>query len=255
MNDSIVKAAQILVERPPTVALTGAGISVDSGIPDFRSPNGLWNRFDPMEYATIQAFQRDPEKVWEMIRAIDEILFDAAPNEGHHSLVELERMGLLETVVTQNIDGLHQKAGSKRVIDFHGNSTRLVCLSGCDGVDTQTLRPHLKEDAPPQCRSCGRILKPDVVLFGEPIPEGALYAASHSTRYCGVLLVVGTSATVAPASGLPLMAKKLGAQIIEINTEPTPLTPHTHLSLFGSSSEILPGLVETAKLQIGCPAR
>lgn len=255
MNDSLKRAAQLLVDRPPTVALTGAGISVDSGIPDFRSSDGLWARFDPMKHATIQAFEREPERVWEMVRAIDEVLYNAAPNPGHHSLAELEQMGLLESVVTQNIDGLHQKAGSKRVIDFHGNSTRLTCLNGCGGVATETLRPQIEEGGLPHCERCGRIMKPDVVLFGEPIPEGALYAASHCTRYCGVLLVVGTSATVAPASGLPLMAKKLGAQIIEINTEPTPITPHTHLSLFGSSSEILPQLVETAKLQIGSPSR
>jgi NAD-dependent deacetylase len=251
MQELYEKAAELMLKRRPTAALTGAGVSVESGIPDFRSPEGLWHRFDPVEYATIQAFRNDPKKVWEMLFAVDEIVASASPNASHRALADLEEMGVVEAVITQNIDGLHQAAGSRRVIEFHGNPSRLVCLEGCGTFQTETLRPSIRRGRPPICPSCGRILKPDVVLFGEAIPEGAMYAALHLARYSGTIIVAGTSATVAPASQIPVMASQLGAAVIEANLEPTPLTPAADVTILGPASQTLPKLAAEVRRMLG----
>jgi NAD-dependent deacetylase len=238
-------AARLIVERQPLVALTGAGISVESGIPDFRSPGGLWEKFDPLQYATREAFRRDPHKVWKMLFAVDRLLAAARPNPAHRALVELADLGVLEAVVTQNIDGLHQAAGSPRVIEFHGNGTRLICPSGCGPFAADTMRaemPAKSQPTPPLCPHCGVVLIPDVVLFGDPIPEGALYASFHLARYAGVVLVVGTSATVAPAAHIPQLAAQFGAALVELNLEPTALTAQADFSLRGPASQTLPAL-------------
>ncbi len=223
MNDSdiLARAAGAFRDSRFNLAFTGAGVSVESGLPDFRSPGGLWDRYDVAEYATLDAFRRHPDKVWVFIRELLDSYGDVRPNAGHLALAALEAAGALHAVVTQNIDGLHQAAGSRRVVEFHGSLRRLVCL-GC-GRTCPSDEPSVKSVPVPRC-ACGRVYKPDFVFFGEAIPEAALTDAFAMARECGVLLVAGTSAEVAPASLIPHEAKAAGATIVELNVRPTALT-------------------------------
>jgi len=212
--------ADLIKKSRKAVAITGAGISVESGIPDFRSPGGLWERFDPMEYATISAFERNPAKVWVMLKEMDRILVRARPNPAHCALAELEKQGLLRGIITQNVDNLHQAAGSVNVIEYHGNAHRFVCTK-CKG---EWPRAALDFDQTPLYCYCGRLIKPDVVFFGEPIPEQAMFRANALALSCDLLLIIGTSMEVAPANVLPQIAKNAGAIIVESNLEHTRLT-------------------------------
>jgi NAD-dependent deacetylase len=222
--------------------LTGAGISVESGIPAFRGSQGLWDRYDPLEFAHIQSFKEDPAKVWTMLAELAGLVVLAQPNPAHRALARLEEKGLLQAVITQNIDALHQRAGSREVIEFHGNGQRLVCLSCGRGRAAETVP---LETLPPTC-SCGGILKPDVVFFGEPIPVEAHDRAFDYSRRCEVMLVIGTSAVVAPASYLPLVAKQNGARIIEINLERTHLSESVSDVVWeASAGRALSEIVET----------
>ncbi len=214
------EAAEALKGRRNAVALTGAGISVESGIPAFRGTQGMWEKYDPMEYATIGAFLREPEKVWAMLSEMVDVLSRATPNPAHFGLAEMEGMGILRSIITQNVDCLHQAAGSRRVIEFHGNADDLVCLACWKRYPS---REKIREGIPPRC-ACGKILKPNLVLFGEPIPWAAKAYAESEAQGCNVLLVIGTSAQVTPACDIPLLSKRSGAIIIEINPEETPLT-------------------------------
>jgi NAD-dependent deacetylase len=235
-------AARILSASPAVAALTGAGISVESGIPAFRGSQGLWDRFDPMEYATIEAFRAGPGKVWRMLSAMLETVADAVPNRAHAGLAALERSGRLSSVITQNVDGLHQAAGSERVVEYHGSFRELVCLSCWNRYPLASR--WRRGEGPPAC-DCGEILKPGLVLFGEPIPWGAQAAAEAAVKACGALLVIGTSAQVWPACELPSIAKSHGAAVIEVNTEETPLTRSTtDLFLEGGASEVVSLLME-----------
>jgi NAD-dependent deacetylase len=218
------------------VALTGAGISVDSGIPDFRSRGGLWEKYDPAEYATIDAFRRDPDRVWNMLREMGDQVAGAAPNAGHLGLARLEAEGLLDGIITQNVDDLHQAAGSRTVIEFHGNARRLACTR-C-GDRTQPDRMPAGHHAP-RCAKCEGILRPLIVFFGEPIPPTALRRAADLARSCRTMLVVGTSATVAPASLLPLMARDAGARVVEIDLQETALHDSVDASLIGHSASVV----------------
>ncbi|MBN2493502.1 MAG: NAD-dependent deacylase [Deltaproteobacteria bacterium] len=240
------QVARLVAGGRRNVAFTGAGVSVESGIPDFRSAGGLWERFDPADYATIEAFRRDPAKVWQMYREMGELLDRAEPNAAHRALARLEDLGRLEAIITQNIDNLHQEAGSRRVIEFHGNARRLVCSCGrVESAAEVKRRWAAGEDFPPRCRSCGAVLKPDVVLFGEPVPQEASREAMRLVQHPDVLLAVGTSAVVAPASYLPVVASKTGGTIVEINVERTDLTgTYAAYSLFGPAGEVMPALVE-----------
>ncbi len=245
MND-VEQAARLLADSRWSIALTGAGISVDSGIPDFRSPGGLWDRFDPFEYAHIDAFLSHPEKVWTMLREMHDVIHSAKPNAGHYALAELEQMEIIKAVITQNIDSLHQLAGSQEVIEFHGNSRKLVCLACGAKYNAEKMTELMREKGiwPPVCEKDNRVLKPDVVFFGEPIPYEASVQAQKQARECDVILVVGTSAMVFPASGIPMLARQTGATVVEINKTATALTDSVaHLSLHGSSTEILPQVV------------
>jgi NAD-dependent deacetylase len=240
-KELIKKTAQAIRRSKKVVALTGAGISVESGIPDFRGASGLWEKFDPMEYATIEAFTANPKKVWAMLWEMGKLVENSKPNSAHLVLARLEQMGLLSSVVTQNIDNLHQAAGSKRVIEFHGNSERLVCMICSRSYDRREVK---LEPLPPRC-VCHGVLKPNVVFFGEPIPWGAHMEAREEAGSCELMLVIGTSAVVSPASDLPVMAKKAGATIVEVNLEETQLTRYTsHWLLKGSASLILQALLD-----------
>ena len=247
MPGRIKKAARIICQSKRTLALTGAGISVESGIPDFRSPGGLWERIDPMEYGTIEAFRADPEKVWRMLQEVSVLIGRARPNPTHTGLGRLQRLGWLHTIITQNIDNLHQEGGATCVIEYHGNSKTLSCL-WCNGRYSAT---ELEGQIPPKC-SCGKILKPDVVFFGEPIPIRALQASYKLASACDTLLISGTSAEVAPANTIPQTAKMAGATIIEINVTPTVLTHClTDIFLEGNASDVVTRLVQEIESLVG----
>ncbi len=237
------QAAEIMLEADGRVAgLTGAGISVASGIPAFRGSQGLWDKYDPFEYAEISNFKRQPEKVWEMLVEMLTVVEKAHPNKAHKSLAELEGKGLLRTLITQNVDGLHQAAGSREVIEFHGTTKDLCCLA-CDW-----RWPDFKLSAapslPPHCQNCGAILKPDVVFFGEQIPELALFEATAAAEKAKVMLVIGTSANVHPAAEMPILTKRAGGRVIEINLEATPLSgPVADLTILGPADEVLPEII------------
>lgn len=212
--------AELIRQSRRVVALTGAGISVESGIPDFRSPGGLWERFDPREYATIQAFRANPAKVWLLLREMDDTLAKARPNPAHYALAELEARGLMAGIITQNVDNLHQAAGSRRVVEYHGNAHRFVCDT-CRGNHP---RESLDFDQAPLYCHCGGLIRPDVVFFGEQIPFAAQNEAEALAATCDLLLIIGTSGEVAPANFLPQIAKRQGAIIAENNLSPTRLT-------------------------------
>lgn len=237
LSDAVAQAANLLREAEHAIALTGAGISVESGVPAFRGKDGLWDRYPIEEYATIDAFKKNPSRVWAFFREFYELLRNAEPNPAHTALARLERGSALRSIVTQNIDNLHQRAGSSNVIEFHGSGSTLECLK-CGFVarfNERMLTPPL-----PTC-GCGGPLKPQIVLFGEAIPSSALEAAHNESLLCDVMLVIGTTAQIAPASMLPIVAKQRGAMIIEMNIEETYLTEHiADLSVFGSAGLTLP---------------
>jgi len=246
LDEAIEQVAELIGKTDRAVALTGSGISVDSGIPEFRGARGVWAKYDPAEYATVDAFVADPEKVWGMMLELGRQIAQAEPNPGHFALAELERMGHISAVVTQNVDGLHQRAGSTRVIEFHGNVNRLSCI---ECFRTYPSSEISFEQVPPLCL-CGGVLKPDVVLYGETIPPQAGAEAQAAVHDCRVMLTIGTSAETQPASILPSTAKSVGATVVEINVEPTVITTSaTDFFLQGSSSDILPALVQRIKSQ------
>lgn len=241
------QAADVVRNTLNGIAITGAGISVESGIADFRSADGLWARYDPAEYATMDAFLYNPDKVWEMWYELADTLKDVKPNPAHYALARLEEMGHIKAVITQNIDALHHHAGSKTVIEYHGNADTIVCPA-CSRRRPMDLSQRAL--GAPRCE-CGGYMKPDVVLFGEIIPEYALQTSERLARGCDVLIVVGTSATVYPAASLPYLAKEGGATVIECNTEPTAFTNTvTDFFLQGPAGLTLPELVRrVAKAQ------
>jgi NAD-dependent deacetylase len=220
------------------VALTGSGISAESGVPTFReAQTGLWERYDPQELATPEAFARDPRLVWEWYDWRRTVVAKAKPNPGHEALAELECRTPGLTLVTQNVDGLHQKAGSRRLIELHGNIMRSKC-SVAHGIVEES-----GEGTPPRCPGCGAFLRPDVVWFGEVLPFGALKEASEAARGCDLFLSIGTSSLVYPAAALPHEALENGATVVEINPTETPLTPRVDFTLRGRAGEVLPELL------------
>jgi NAD-dependent deacetylase len=236
----IKQAAEVITGSSPVLALTGAGISVESGIPDFRGRNGLWSKYDPGRYATIEAFLADPAEVWNMLREMDVLVLDAKPNPAHIGLGILEQKGFLQHIITQNIDNLHQAGGSFNVVEYHGNASTLSCLF-CNMRYTMAEKRH---EYLPTCK-CGKILKPDIIFFGEGIPEDALNFSFDLASKARVLVIIGTSAQVSPANTIPVVAAKNNAKIIEINKEKTWLTEQlTDIFLDGSAGNIISGLVK-----------
>lgn len=227
--------ATLLHERQPCVVLTGAGISTESGIPDFRSPSGIWAQYDPMEYATIDAFRRDPEKVWEFYALRLDVLARAEPNAGHLALAELERRGLVKAVVTQNIDGLHQRAGSTEVIEVHGSIRTAECLS-C-GATAPLEQPA------PRCPQCGEIMKPGVVMFGEVLPVAELERAVELAQGAGLLLVVGSMLEVYPVASLPQETLGSGGALAIVNRGPTSYDRVADVKVDGGAGETLSRLL------------
>lgn len=246
MNANIDSAAEAITKAQNVIALTGAGISTESGIPDFRSRGGLWEKFDPGEYATIDAFHENPEKVWRMLFEMIDLVRTAKPNPGHEALAELEKMKKLGCLITQNIDNLHQDAGSVNVVEYHGNVSSLECLQcgkvyGRDDFDVAAVAASRIS---PLCKKCGAVLKPTVVLFGESIPREATVRSEEAARKADVVLVIGTSAVVYPAAGIPLMAKQNRSLVIELNMEETGLTSYaTDIFIKGKTGDTLPELL------------
>jgi NAD-dependent deacetylase len=239
--DLIKNTAAALKNARNVVALTGAGISVESGIPPFRGKGGVWEKIDPMEFAHIDNFIQNPKKVWDvLIKGMKDVLDRAVPSAGHKGLAKLEQLGVLTTVITQNVDGLHQAAGNTDVIEFHGNFAWQRCMDCGDRVATGRVDMAV---LPPRCR-CGGIYRPDCVFFGEPIPTQALVRSQQVASTCPIMLVVGTSAIVHPAASMPLVAKQNGARIIEINPETTPLTANVADDLIqGEAGEVMQAIL------------
>jgi NAD-dependent deacetylase len=243
MEHLVSALAELVREHQPCVVLTGAGISTESGIPDFRSPTGIWAEYDPMEYATIGAFRRDPVKVWEFYALRFETLTTAEPNAGHLALAELERRGLVSAIVTQNIDGLHLRAGSTDVIEVHGSIRSAVCLECGERVPLEDVVASLRDAPAPPCPRCGSILKPDVVMFGELLPSGAMERASELARAAGLLLVVGSSLEVYPVAGLAEETVTSGGVLAIVNRGPTPHDTLATVRIDGGAGEILSALI------------
>ena len=258
MDFSLInETVDLLLHAKHAIVLTGAGISTESGVPDFRSPGGIWERYDPTMFF-IERFLADPEEVWRCLMDMNNSgefqLWDALPNKGHRALAYLEERGIIKTIITQNIDNLHQKAGNRNVIEFHGNMLHAKCMKCGKKYGYKQVLIDLEDRFPPRC-PCSGILKPDAVFFGEAIPQYALKKSFSDAEDCDLMLVIGTSAQVEPAASLPLIAKGMNPQlsgprtipipkeqchVIEINWEPTPLTGRVSDFLIqGTAGEVL----------------
>jgi NAD-dependent deacetylase len=241
-SDDILRAAAVLRGARRIVVLTGAGISAESGVPTFRGPDGLWRKFRAEDLATPEAFARDPVLVWEWYDWRRGIIAKVAPNPGHVVLARWETRFPVFTLITQNVDGLHALAGSRRLLELHGNIWKTRCPDENRIVENRDVP---LSPIPPRCASCGGLLRPHIVWFGEGLDQDILRQAFSACTQADVMLAVGTSALVHPAASLPLAAAESGATVIEINPDPTPLTPHADIPLRGKAGEILPRLAAT----------
>ncbi len=246
-DDIIERAARMIDAARKVVTLTGAGISVESGIPDFRSPGGLWTRYDPVVYATFESFISDPSKFWEMAADLHPLLENAEPNPAHLALAELERLGKCDAVITQNIDHLHQRAGSTVVLELHGTYRTGTCLACRKQHTYEQIKVSAFQGEIPRCLSCGGVVKPDVVLFGEPLNASVLQRSNELASECDLMLVIGCGLEVYPAASIPTYAKRAGANIIFVNIASTPYDPIADLILLGKAGEVLPKVVEEYK--------
>jgi NAD-dependent deacetylase len=240
------KLAQLIVENQPCVALTGAGVSTESGIPDFRSPTGIWAKFDPLEYATLGAFRRDPAKVWRFYAPRFAMLTEAEPNRAHLALAELERCGLLCAIVTQNIDLLHERAGSQEIVEVHGSIATSTCPACVARYELARVVPLIEAgDGAPHCSACGAILKPDVVFFDELLPPDAIARAYELAGEARLLLVVGSSLEVYPVAELPRTTLDAGGKVAVVNRTPTWVDGQAVLRLDGGAGDVLAAVVAT----------
>jgi NAD-dependent deacetylase len=217
--------------------LTGAGVSAESGVPTFRGESGLWRDFRPEQLATPEAFHHDPALVWEWYDWRRGLISSCTPNRAHETLAEMETTLPDFTLITQNVDGLHQAAGNRNVLELHGNIWRVRCTD-CGRVTEEHRGPLPK--IPPHCSNCGKLLRPDVIWFGESLPPQVLEAAWAAASRCRLMLVIGTSAVVQPAASLPLVALRNGAHLVEVNPAETPLSHHAQEVLRGPAAEMLP---------------
>jgi NAD-dependent deacetylase len=241
----IVRLARDIQSASRVVALSGAGMSVESGIASFRGPGGLWEKYDPEEYGHINTLRHEPAKAWIMLSEMEREILKAKPNKGHYALAKLEKMGKLRTIITQNVDGLHHVAGNQEVIEFHGNLQTVSCMD-C-GYQVPSSEVSL-DSLPPSCAQCNGPVKPDAVFFGEAIPSDALTRSHHESSSCDLMLVIGTSAMVYPAASMPEIAHDAGARVVEINPSETPLTGRISSYIVkGSAGEVLECVVQ--KLQ------
>lgn len=237
--------ASLIRERGPVVVLSGAGMSTESGIPDFRSAGGLWEQVDPYAVASIDAFRRDPVHVWRWYGPRVRMLVDAEPNAGHTALVALERAGHIRAVATQNIDALHSRAGSEDVLELHGSIRRFICLA-CGAVEAlEAVLAQLAERGAPECAACGSILKPGVVMFGEPVPVDAMARAERLCRETRLLLVLGSSLEVWPVAGLPDETLRAGGDVAIVSLGETPYDAQAALVVRDRTASVLAGVAQT----------
>ncbi len=237
--EQIRRLKEKLRQARNVAVLTGAGISAESGVPTFRGEGGLWKQFRAVDLATPEAFSRDSKLVWEFYNWRRELIAPLSPNPGHYALAEMERRAPRFTVITQNIDGLHKKAGSSRIVELHGNLWWVRCTR-CEAL-SEDLRIPLP--ALPACESCGALLRPHVVWFGEMLDPRTMDAAYDAIRACDLMMVIGTSGTVQPAASMGVQAKRNGATVAEINLEPTPYSDVYDIAIAGKSGEVLPQLL------------
>lgn len=248
--DPIQRLAQWLIEADHAIAFTGAGISTPSGIPDFRSPtSGIWNQVDPFEVASIYGFRRNPQAFYNWVHPLTETTLKAQPNPAHVALSQLEQIGKLRAIVTQNIDMLHTRAGSQIVHELHGHMRETTCIRCFEVFDNQPImQQFLNDKAVPTCRDCGGVLKPNIILFGEQLPIRVLHAAQRAAKTCDLMLVVGSSLEVAPANELPIIAQRNGAKLVIVNLEATDYDRRANLVLNGDAATLLPEVIQKMEL-------
>ena len=246
---AIEDAAELFRKAKRAVVLTGAGISTPSGIPDFRSEGtGLWSRDEPMEVASLSTFRISPERFFNWFHPLASQIFNAKPNAAHMALAEMEELGCLQAIITQNIDALHQKAGSKHVVEMHGTWRTLSCTECFKQFESEPLlQPYLEVGKIPLCPNCNGILKPDVILFGEQLPQSAWMEAQRAARQCDLMLVAGSSLEVLPVAGLPMQALDRGAHLIIINNTPTYLNVRADVVIMEDVATILPQIAKRAR--------
>ena len=246
-KENISKSASLLLNSKNAVVLTGAGISTESGIPDFRGESGIWQKYKPEIYGSIQSFLKDPSKFWKMAEEIAPTLFNAQPNPGHYAIASLEKMNIIKATITQNIDELHHKAGSIIVYEVHGSINRFTCL-GCNAsYNKEQLLRKTKKEKSPLCNYCAAPLKPSVVLFGENLPNFEKYMSIDLAKKSDVMLIAGSSLTVAPICDLPLYTLQEGGKLIIINDQPTYLDERAEVVINNKTGIILPLIVEEIK--------
>jgi NAD-dependent deacetylase len=242
------KLIEILERANYVAVLTGAGISAESGIKTFRDPDGLWAKFNPMELASIEGFMSNPQRVWEWYQYRRDVVNKAKPNPGHYALVEFGKIFPQFTLITQNVDRLHQRAGSTNVIELHGNIIDNHCFNCKEPYTGETDLPNGEI---PRCPKCGGMIRPSVVWFDEMLPPDAIEQAEEAAQECDVFFSIGTSAEVYPAANLPYIAKRAGATLVEVNPNPTVLTPYVDFKIAESSATSLPKIVELLKKRKG----
>ena len=245
MDNGIGQAAELIRSSQSGIVLSGAGISTPSGIPDFRSPgSGLWSRFNPMEVASLSAFRYNPEKMFNWLRPLAKKLVDAEPNPAHYAVAHLEQIGYIKTVITQNIDGLHHRAGSSHVLEVHGSLQTMTCVCCYQQQDAEDyVKPYVDHGEIPRCPDCNSILKPDIVLFEEQLPVQIWNLARQATDSCDLMLITGSSLEVVPVARLPMMAVQNQARVIVVNETQTYIDGRADAVLRGNVAEILPKIV------------
>jgi NAD-dependent deacetylase len=246
VRSEIKAAAEIIHDSEKTIVLTGAGISTPSGIPDFRSKeSGLWTEYDPFEVASLISFRQNPEKFYDWIRPLTYKISLAQPNPAHRSLADFERSGIVQVIITQNIDGLHQRAGSKNVLEVHGSWRSLTCTACFQCFEAKYfIQPFLKEGSIPYCQNCGSVLKPDLILVGEQLPTKIWMEATHASKSCDVFIIAGSSLEVNPVAGLPLQALQNDSKIIIINRSGTYLDNHADVVINEDVALVIPQILE-----------
>jgi len=242
LNSLIMKIVKLILYSKYVIALTGAGISTESGIPDFRGPNGLWRKINP-ETATYSYFIKHPKDFWSLYLSFINVFINAKPNNAHYGLAKMEKLGILKAIITQNIDGLHQKAGSKRVIELHGNLKKVSCISCGMKYNYKDVLNIIKKGIPPTCSKCEGILKPDIIFFGEPLPQNSIEEAFSEAYKSDLILVLGTSLTVYPAAYIPDIVKNNGGKVVIINSNKTMKDYLGDVMIRGKLGEVIPKIV------------
>jgi NAD-dependent deacetylase len=251
MNTELIqRAAELIQSAHMIVAFTGAGISTPSGIPDFRSDNsGLWENNDPMEVASIYGFRKNPRAFYDWVRPLAQTILGAQPNPAHFALVQLEKLGKLDSIITQNIDMLHTNAGSNTVYELHGHMREVTCIHCFVKYEADVIiQDVIKTSNVPKCPKCKGILKPDVILFGEQLPYKQIQLAKDATQKCDLMIVIGSSLEVYPASDLPVLAHRNNAKIIIINLQPTPLDKIADIIIRDDAAIILPAIMKQLEI-------